>query len=452
MPTSAGHDPGASRPTSRGRSNASSRTRAHAYAIPEMEWEAFVGFGRSALRPFRTRKARGADLRSSSSEPGRWPASSARASLAREAPAVTLAGAWAEGSSRHRARRGVRVEEDEGAWTIPVHGLSAWRTRRPADLALVLVKSHNTPAVAPPRGPGPRSPRRRCHAPERPRQRRDPRLVPGSPPAVIVGVTTAGATLLGPGHVRGFAAPDGARKRCRRTRRPDRGTLRPPPGSPRRFTTTSSPRVEQAGGELRHQSPLCAPRHAERRPPGAFRRPRDPRGSRPRGPGRGPGAGCASSMATTLRTRWRPLASPREPVLHASGHGPEGADRDRGPERCGRAGRQLAWARRQPTNAWLLAKSATARLSIAPRSPASHEYGRAPHRRSPVVAQPRRRARRSRSHHGLPPLPDTSPWSERARVENRARGREPLREPHAVRPERGPVALPSGLRPRQGAP
>lgn len=117
---------------------------------------------------------------------------------------VTLAGAWAEARAA-LAASGVRVEEDEGAWTIPVEAV-ALSDVPPADLAFVLVKSHNTSAVAPrvARAVG-------DHGVAVTLQNGLGNAeILGSfvePSRLVVGVTTAGATLLGPGHVRGFAAP-----------------------------------------------------------------------------------------------------------------------------------------------------------------------------------------------------------------------------------------------------
>jgi 2-dehydropantoate 2-reductase len=116
---------------------------------------------------------------------------------------VTLTGSWHEGLEA--ARQGLHVEEEGASWATPV--ATAFPDDPPsADIALVLVKSPRTRTVAP--------------------------LVARSvsnvgvavtlqnglgnveslgevldPSRLVAGVTTAGATLLGPGRVRGFPAP-----------------------------------------------------------------------------------------------------------------------------------------------------------------------------------------------------------------------------------------------------
>jgi 2-dehydropantoate 2-reductase len=117
---------------------------------------------------------------------------------------VTLAGTWREGLEA-LASRGVRVEDGDGAWAVRVHAAPLAEVPVAA-LALVMTKSHKTTAVAPAvsrtvgtsglalslqNGLGNREALEACVRPR----------------PVLVGVTMAGATLLGPGHVRGHDAP-----------------------------------------------------------------------------------------------------------------------------------------------------------------------------------------------------------------------------------------------------
>jgi 2-dehydropantoate 2-reductase len=127
------------------------------------------------------------------------------ARLARSgATRVTLAGTWREGLDAV-ATRGIHVEDGDGAWAVRVY--AAPLAEAPvAALSLVLTKSQKTTAVAPAvaravgdagialslqNGLGNREALESC-------------VRPG---AVLAGVTMAGATLLGPGHVRGHDAP-----------------------------------------------------------------------------------------------------------------------------------------------------------------------------------------------------------------------------------------------------
>jgi len=117
--------------------------------------------------------------------------------------AVTLAGTWREALDAV-AERGVRVEDADGSWSARPTA-AALSDAPPADLALVLVKSHQTGRVAPAvrrvvRGTGiPVSLQNGLGN----RELLEAALGPGR---VIVGATMAGATLLGPGHVRGYVA------------------------------------------------------------------------------------------------------------------------------------------------------------------------------------------------------------------------------------------------------
>jgi len=117
--------------------------------------------------------------------------------------AVTLAGTWREALDAV-AERGVRVEDADGSWSARP-AAAALPDAPPADLALVLVKSHQTGGVAPAvrrvvRGAGIAVSLQNGLGN---REILEAALGPGR---VIVGATMAGATLLGPGHVRGYVA------------------------------------------------------------------------------------------------------------------------------------------------------------------------------------------------------------------------------------------------------
>lgn len=113
---------------------------------------------------------------------------------------VTLAGTWAEGL-RVLAERGITVQEDDSVSSVAVTATPIEGPLGPADLVLVLVKSHQTAAVAPAavralapggliltlqNGLGNREVLERSAGAGR----------------VAVGVTTSGATLLGPARVK----------------------------------------------------------------------------------------------------------------------------------------------------------------------------------------------------------------------------------------------------------
>jgi 2-dehydropantoate 2-reductase len=115
---------------------------------------------------------------------------------------VTLTGSWDAGLVT--ASRGVRIEDERGAYTVPLGALPLGHPAARADLVLVLTKSHRTAAVAPAvaaavadgghavtlqNGLGNLELLQRCAGPAR----------------VSAGVATIGATLLGPGHVRATA-------------------------------------------------------------------------------------------------------------------------------------------------------------------------------------------------------------------------------------------------------
>jgi 2-dehydropantoate 2-reductase len=122
------------------------------------------------------------------------------ARLGRAGARVTLVGTWREALAII-ADRGVRVEEGATAWSVPLATAHLEQSVRPADLVLVLVKSHRTRAVA-------------AHAAAAVasggtlltlqnglgnREALEAAL-PGR--RVAAGIVTLGATLLAPGEVR----------------------------------------------------------------------------------------------------------------------------------------------------------------------------------------------------------------------------------------------------------
>ena len=127
---------------------------------------------------------------------------------ARLAPmaAVTLVGTWAEGLAALESR-GIRLEESGAVTTVRVGAAPLSRPPEPADLVLVLVKAWQTASVA-------------THLPRllKPSSLPPSQWGQGEAAAVTLqnglgnrealgpptcqGVTTLGATLLGPGHVR----------------------------------------------------------------------------------------------------------------------------------------------------------------------------------------------------------------------------------------------------------
>ncbi len=108
---------------------------------------------------------------------------------------VTLAGSWRAGLDAIRAH-GIQVETPAGSNRVPVAAVALDEPSPPADVVLVLVKAWQTASIAP-------------QVPAR--------LAPGGiavtlqnglgnlellGPRAYLGVTTLGATLLGPGRVR----------------------------------------------------------------------------------------------------------------------------------------------------------------------------------------------------------------------------------------------------------
>ena len=105
---------------------------------------------------------------------------------------VTLVGTWAEGVAALQAE-GVRVE-GEGA--VPVRAALAEASTPPADLVLVLVKAWQTPYAAA------QLPARLGPAGVAVTLQNGLGNLEQLGPRASLGVTTMGATLLGPGHVR----------------------------------------------------------------------------------------------------------------------------------------------------------------------------------------------------------------------------------------------------------
>jgi 2-dehydropantoate 2-reductase len=121
--------------------------------------------------------------------------------LARVGHPVSLAGRF-EPSLAAIERGGLHVTDEGGDWSAPARAFRLDGTSiPPADFTLVLVKAYQTPAVAP----------FACQAASRGRLatlqnglgNREALEACAGPGRVIVGTTTAGATLLGPARVRG---------------------------------------------------------------------------------------------------------------------------------------------------------------------------------------------------------------------------------------------------------
>jgi len=123
------------------------------------------------------------------------------ARLARGGAEVTVAGTWREGLDAI-ARRGITVEDETGHWSVPV-ATAPILDAGPADFVLVLVKSARTADVA--------GHAARALAPggvivslQNGLGNREVLAQAAGPHRVAIAVTTLGATLLGPGRVRGF--------------------------------------------------------------------------------------------------------------------------------------------------------------------------------------------------------------------------------------------------------
>ena len=108
---------------------------------------------------------------------------------------VTLVGTWAAGVEA-LCTHGIRVEEPAASTVVPVRAALATEPTPPADLVLVLVKASQTPYAA--------EQLARRLAPEGLALTLQNGLgnVEQLGPRARLGVTTLGATLLGPGHVR----------------------------------------------------------------------------------------------------------------------------------------------------------------------------------------------------------------------------------------------------------
>lgn len=123
------------------------------------------------------------------------------ARLARAGARVTLVGSWPEALDAI-ARRGVRVDDASGSWSAPVAAARLGEDVEPASIVLVLVKSHQTRTIA--------DHVARAVSAEGVvvtlqnglgnRELLEETVGPGR---VAVGVVTAGARVLAPGHVSG---------------------------------------------------------------------------------------------------------------------------------------------------------------------------------------------------------------------------------------------------------
>ncbi len=194
---------------------------------------------------------------------------------------VRLCGSWSEGLLA-LARRGAIVHDAEGTWSAPV---ATARTEEcgPADLVLVLVKSHQTASVASlaARSAGANG---TVVTLQNGLGNREILEAASSRP-VVAGVTTIGATLLGPGEVRVLAGrvtigaePDTDGGRLTVSPRSCAG-----PASTPHHPGPRAGRVGEAGRELLGQSADRARRLPERRSPRGRGLPRDPERRGPRG-------------------------------------------------------------------------------------------------------------------------------------------------------------------------
>lgn len=135
--------------------------------------------------------------------------------LARGGHSVSLAGRF-EPNLAAIARDGLRVADAQGDWNASARALRLGTDALPpADFVLVLVKAYQTEDVAPAACAAARD--FRLATLQNGLGNREALEACAGPARVLVGTTTAGATLLGPGHVRGHlveaqlgAAPAGA--------------------------------------------------------------------------------------------------------------------------------------------------------------------------------------------------------------------------------------------------
>lgn len=138
--------------------------------------------------------------------------------LARGGHPVSLAGSF-EPSLAAIARLGLQVADARGDWKAPARALRLGSDALPpADFVLVLVKAHQTGTIAAAAAGAARH--GRLATLQNGLGNREALEACAGPGGVLVGTTTAGATLLGPAHVRGHlveaqlgAAPDGAADR-----------------------------------------------------------------------------------------------------------------------------------------------------------------------------------------------------------------------------------------------
>jgi 2-dehydropantoate 2-reductase len=122
------------------------------------------------------------------------------ARLARAGCSVTLLGSWPAALQRIQIQ-GIDVEEAETSWSALVRARPLAEGTPPADLVLVLVKSHATAAVAP-HAARVRSPQGRILTLQNGLGNLETLAAAAGSQNVDAGVTTAGAALLGPGRVR----------------------------------------------------------------------------------------------------------------------------------------------------------------------------------------------------------------------------------------------------------
>ena len=331
--------------------------RAHLRDARRRSGDAFLGAGRAptCARPLRARRGARREppmprVASRLRHRGAWPASSARAWLARAAQASRWPAPGARPLEPRSPATASRVEDAAGAWSAPVGRRRAPGAEvAPWPLVLVLVKSHQTRdgrASAAARG---RRRRHRRDPAERPRQPRDPGRRAAGPGRVAVGRRHRSAPRCSAPAA--CAAYPGARD-------PGRDGRPPSPDASTRLAAL----LPRAGFETelgrRHRAPLvwrklavnCAinplsalrgrpERRAARAPAG----PRAARRRRPRGRRRGRGARASSSAAIRPRSPSSVAARDRrQPVLDAPGPRARRADRDRRAERRGGARRPAA--------------------------------------------------------------------------------------------------------------
>jgi 2-dehydropantoate 2-reductase len=110
---------------------------------------------------------------------------------------VTLAGTWPEGLQA-LSSAGITGEEDGASWRVPVRAVRLADVREAADLVFVLVKAHQTAAVAP------AAARKGGLAVTLQNGWGNRETLAAAGCEVAAGIIVAGATLLGPAHVRAF--------------------------------------------------------------------------------------------------------------------------------------------------------------------------------------------------------------------------------------------------------